>query len=63
MLDYNKNLRQPARKLRKQQTEAECLLWRHLRKKQLRGLQFYRQRPLGHFIVDFYCPAAKKLDA
>ncbi len=58
MLDYNKNLRQPARQLRKQQTEAERLLWSHLRRGQMAGMPFYRQKPLGAFIVDFYCAAA-----
>ena len=39
-------------------TDAEIALWVKLRRKQLHGLQFYRQKPLGNFIVDFYCPAA-----
>jgi very-short-patch-repair endonuclease len=37
-------------------TDAEQLFWQHLRRKQIKGLQFYRQKPLLHFIVDFYCP-------
>ena len=36
-------------------TEAERLLWSKLRKKQIKGLRFYRQRIIGDFIVDFYC--------
>ena len=40
-------------------TEAEKLLWTNLGRKQLKGLQFYRQKPLGEYIVDFYCPKAK----
>ena len=40
-------------------TDAEQHLWRRLRGKQLGGIQFYRQRPLLSFIVDFYCPSAK----
>ena len=39
-------------------TDAEQLLWRKLRRKQIFGLQFYRQKPILNFIVDFYCPAA-----
>ena len=58
MLKYNKNLRQAACHLRNRQTEAERLLWSQLRRKQIHGLQFYRQKPLSGFIVDFYCPAA-----
>lgn len=40
-------------------TEAEQHLWFRLRNKQLCGVQFYRQKPLLSFIVDFYCPRAK----
>lgn len=35
-------------------TDAEQLLWRRLRRKQILGLQFYRQKPILDFIVDFY---------
>ena len=59
MLEYNLNLKEPARALRNSMTDAERLLWSHLRGKQLLGVQFYRQKPIGHFIVDFYAPAAK----
>ena len=58
MKPYNKNLKQPSRELRKNMTDAELLLWSWLRKKQVKGVQFYRQKPLGNYIVDFYCPAA-----
>jgi very-short-patch-repair endonuclease len=40
-------------------TEAEKLLWEKLRGKQLKGYQFYRQKTIGNYIVDFYCPKAK----
>ena len=40
-------------------TGAERLLWSKIRAKQLRGYQFYRQRIIGNYIVDFYCPKAK----
>ena len=39
-------------------TDAEQCLWQRLRRKQILGLQFYRQKPILNFIVDFYCPAA-----
>ena len=42
-----------ARELRRQQTQAEALLWCRLRRKQLDGLKFRRQHILGPFIVDF----------
>ena len=40
-------------------TEAERLLWEKIRGKQLKGYQFYRQKTIGNYIVDFYCPKAK----
>ena len=54
MLPYNCKLKQPARQLRSNTTDAESQLWARLRGKQLLGVQFYRQKPLGNFIVDFY---------
>jgi very-short-patch-repair endonuclease len=39
-------------------TDAEQILWSRLRRKQILGLHFYRQKPLGNFIVDFYAPKA-----
>ena len=59
MLPYNKKLKARSRKLRSSMTDAEIALWVKLRRKQLHGLQFYRQKPLGNFIVDFYCPTAQ----
>ncbi|MDB6061453.1 MAG: hypothetical protein JWM78_1556 [Verrucomicrobiaceae bacterium] len=59
MKPYRNDLKLLARNLRRTMTEAEQLLWRRLRHKQLRGMQFYRQKPLLDFIVDFYCPQAK----
>ncbi|HTH79960.1 MAG TPA: endonuclease domain-containing protein [Ramlibacter sp.] len=44
-----------ARELRKNQTDAEALLWSRLRNRQLAGLKFRRQRPVGNFIADFAC--------
>ena len=59
MLRYRANLRRPARRLRRQQTEAEQVLWSHVRRKQIAGVPFYRQKPIGPYIVDFYAPAAR----
>jgi very-short-patch-repair endonuclease len=44
-----------SRNLRKRQTDAENLLWRHLRRKQVEGVKFRRQHPIGKYIVDFVC--------
>jgi len=59
VLPYNKNLKGFARDLRKNMTEAEAALWWRLRKRQLNNCQFYRQRIIGNYIVDFYCPGRK----
>jgi very-short-patch-repair endonuclease len=40
-------------------TEAERLIWSKIRRKQIGDLQFYRQKNIGHYIVDFYCPKGK----
>ncbi|MDQ9009700.1 DUF559 domain-containing protein [Acinetobacter gerneri] len=58
MKPYNKKLKQASRDLRNNMTEAEKLLWLKLRYKQILGLQFYRQKLILNFIVDFYCPSA-----
>ena len=44
-----------ARQLRKQSTDAEKILWRHIRSRQLAGYKFRRQAPIGKYIVDFLC--------
>jgi len=43
-----------ARRLRKDSTDAERLLWSRLRSGRLRG-KFRRQEPIGSYIVDFAC--------
>jgi very-short-patch-repair endonuclease len=45
-----------ARRLRLNLTPAEQKLWQALNKRQLNGLKFRCQHPVGPFIVDFYCP-------
>ena len=42
-----------ARNLRQRQTDAERKLWAKLRGKQLEGVKFRRQQPIGPYIVDF----------
>ncbi|MFM2068692.1 MAG: hypothetical protein RLZZ584_3601 [Pseudomonadota bacterium] len=59
MLPYRRTLKPLSRALRSHATPAEQLLWARLRRKQVLGLQFYRQKPIAGFIVDFYCAAAK----
>ncbi|SFU07074.1 endonuclease domain-containing protein [Mesorhizobium sp. YR577] len=52
-------MRQKARALRHLATKAETLLWYELRDLKLVGLKFRRQSPIGPYIVDFVCLAAK----
>ena len=59
ILKYNPKLKARARKLRSQMTEAEVNLWQQLRMRQVAGVKFLRQRPIGNYIVDFYAPEAK----
>ena len=56
---YNGNLKKYSQNLRSRPTDAERKLWSKLRLKQLLGYQFYRQRVIGNYIVDFCSPALK----
>jgi len=55
ILPYNPELRQFARKLRRNMTLAEVLFWNRIKRGQIRGCDFDRQKPIGNYIVDFYC--------
>ena len=55
----NPKLKDRRKQLRKNQTEAEGLLWRQLRNKQINDLKFYRQYSVGGYILDFYCPSKR----
>ena len=57
IIPYNPELKELARQLRNNSTLGEVLLWKKLRAKQFGGYDFYRQKPLLNFIVDFYCLA------
>ena len=59
MLRYDNKLKQVARGLRNGMTRSEQLLWARLRRRQDQGIQFYRQKPIGVYIVEFYAPKAK----
>ena len=48
-------MRERARSLRKNQTDAEQKMWGSLRNRQFYGLKFRRQYPIGGYIVDFVC--------
>ena len=49
-----------ARRLRREQTPAEQVLWRHLRTKRMCNVKFRRQHPIGTYFVDF-CSIQRKL--
>ncbi|WP_197279411.1 endonuclease domain-containing protein [Devosia sp. A16] len=51
-------IRERAKDLRRTMTQAERTLWYLLRRKEL-GLHFRRQHPIGPYILDFYCAAAR----
>ncbi len=51
----HKPLIKTAKTLRNRSTDAEILLWKHLRAKQLEGIKFRRQQPIGRYIVAFVC--------
>jgi len=48
-----------ARRLRRDQTDAERVLWFHVRDRRLNGLKFKRQVPIDKYIVDFCCAEAR----
>ncbi|HOW10883.1 MAG TPA: endonuclease domain-containing protein [Bacteroidales bacterium] len=51
----SQNIKEKARWLRKNMTNAEKLLWKKLRNRQQNGKYFRRQHPFGIYILDFYC--------
>lgn len=56
---YNRRHRCLASASRQNQTDAEHRLWQCLRRRQIADARFLRQRPIGPYILDFYCPALR----
>ena len=54
-VEYNSNLRERAREMRNNPTDAEKKLWNILRTGELKKHRFLRQKILGNYIADFYC--------
>ncbi len=52
-----RHMRDVARRLRREATGAEQVLWDLLRGRRCYGYRFLRQRAIGVYVVDFYCPA------
>jgi very-short-patch-repair endonuclease len=48
-----------AKRLRRDQTDAERALWFRLRDRRLKGLKFRRQMPIRSYVVDFCCESAR----
>jgi very-short-patch-repair endonuclease len=59
MLPYDPKLKSTARRLRSNLTDSESVLWSRVRGKQLMGIQFYRQKPIGSDVADFFAPSAQ----
>ena len=57
-LPYDTNLKYLARSLRTSMTDAERKLWSGIRRKQIQGRLFSRQKTIGKYIVDFHCASA-----
>ncbi len=48
-----------AKRLRREMSLPEVILWQHLRKERLAELHFRRQHPIGPYVLDFYCAKAR----
>ncbi|MEL1243172.1 endonuclease domain-containing protein [Flavobacterium sp. DGU11] len=55
VIPYNPQLKELARQLRNGSTKAEVILWQKLKNKQMYGYDFHRQKPVGNYILDFFC--------
>ncbi len=55
IIPYNPRLKELARRLRNNSTKSEIKLWQYLKGKQMHGYDFHRQKPIGNFILDFFC--------
>jgi very-short-patch-repair endonuclease len=58
-IDITRHMIERARKLRKETTPAERLLWNVLRNSSFAGLKFRRQHPVGFYVADFCCQQKK----
>ena len=57
---FNKRIElEKRRKLRKDETYVEKIMWMHFRNRQILGYKFRRQYSVDHFVIDFYCPELK----
>lgn len=55
IIPYKPYLKEYARELRNKSTKAEIILWQKLKRKQMYGYDFHRQKPIDNYIIDFFC--------
>ena len=55
IIPYNPQLKEFARQHRNNSTKTEILLWQKLKRKQIGGYDFHRQKPIDNYILDFFC--------
>ena len=55
IIPYNPKLKELAKQFRQNMTFSEIKLWNELKNGQLMGYDFDRQKPIGNYIVDFFC--------
>ena len=55
IISYTPNLKELARQLRNNSTKAEIILWQKLKRKQMYGYDFHRQKPVDNYRIDFFC--------
>ncbi len=56
IITYRPELTELAREFRNNPTRTEKILWEKLKRKKLLGYDFHRQKPIGYYVVDFFCP-------
>jgi very-short-patch-repair endonuclease len=56
VIHYNSKLKQLSKSLRNNSTLSEIILWKYLKGGKIQGYRFHRQKPIGNYIVDFFCP-------
>lgn len=54
-IKHNPKLKEFARQLRNNSTKSEIRLWQKLKRNQMYGYDFHRQKPIDEYIVDFFC--------
>ena len=55
IIPYNPKLKEFAKQLRNNSTKAEIILWQKLKRDQMYGYDFHRQKPIDNYILDFFC--------